>query len=527
MAEQALKEKEKHILLVEDTKSLAYMYQTSLEEKGYKVDSYENAIDALNFLSNNPTDLILLDLKLPDMDGLTVMNELSGRGIETPVIMITGHGSVNTAVEAIKRGARDFLVKPFDVERLFQAVEYELERPVTDTSALHDIAGGGTPTAAATPAEKTPHSDQARRETTVITNTSGLRNFGGFIGTSPIMLKLYDHIEAAAKSNATVFITGESGTGKEVCAEAIHKHSPRADKPFVPINCAAIPRDLMESELFGHVKGAFTGAIADRNGAAALADGGTLFLDEIAEMNPDMQTKLLRFIQNLTFMKVGGSKLEKTDVRIICATNRNPLDEVKSGQFREDLFYRLHVLPIYMPPLRQRGDDVIDIAQVLLSTYAQEEHKRFTGMTQTAEDTLRNYPWPGNIRQLQNVMRNIVVLHDGELVTDRMLPPELLHQHTNRSSYAASPMPTYGETMPTSRAHMPAPQSGIASGLPQTKADIKPLEQVEYEVIQNAIKLCGGNIPQAAAALGVSPSTIYRKKASWDQSTVKINPELE
>jgi two-component system repressor protein LuxO len=240
------------------------------------------------------------------------------------------------------------------------------------------------------------------------------------------------------------------------------------------------------------VKGAFTGAIADRDGAAKLADGGTLFLDEIAEMHPDMQTKLLRFLQNQTFMKVGGNKMEQADVRIICATNRDPLAETRIGRFREDLYYRLHVLPLHMPPLRDRGDDVIDIAEVLVRRYNDEEGKGFKGLSDDAALMLRSYAWPGNIRQLQNIIRHIIVMHDGDLVTKRMLPPILQQQTPSRSPDSPAPARTDGP--------------------------IRPLAEVERETIEHAIAVCGGNIPRAAVMLGISPSTIYRKKLTWDEN---------
>ncbi|HEY0901195.1 MAG TPA: sigma-54 dependent transcriptional regulator, partial [Micavibrio sp.] len=226
-----------------------------------------------------------------------------------------------------------------------------------------------------------------------------------FIGTSAVMQQSYGQIERAAQSAAPVFIMGETGTGKEVCAEAIHRHSPRAQQPFIAINCAAIPRDLLESELFGHVKGAFTGAINDREGAAALAHKGTLFLDEVAEMAPDMQTKLLRFLQNFTFRKVGGNGLEKTDVRIICATNRDPLHEISAGHLRQDLYFRLHVIPLQMPRLQERAEDVLDIAYALMRRYSREERKKFSALSPAVQQFFRQYDWPGNVRQLQNVLR--------------------------------------------------------------------------------------------------------------------------
>jgi DNA-binding NtrC family response regulator len=304
------------------------------------------------------------------------------------------------------------------------------------------------------------------------------------------MQVVYDIIENAAKSSATVFITGESGTGKEICAEAIHRYSNRAGESFIAINCAAIPRELLESELFGHVKGAFTGAIHDREGAVAQADGGTLFLDEIAEMAPDMQTKLLRFLQNLTYRRVGGGKDEKANVRIICATNKDPLEEIRSGSLRQDLYYRLHVVPIHMPPLRQRRNDIIDLADYFLKLYAREEKKSFRSFSPEAERIMIGASWPGNVRQLQNIVRGIVVLHDGQSVTSSMLPPSL------RESGSA--------------AKSPAPDKTRGDG-------VFPLWQVERDAIETAIALCEGNIPKAAAMLEISPSTIYRKKMLWDK----------
>lgn len=337
----------------------------------------------------------------------------------------------------------------------------------------------------------------------------------GFIGTSAVMQALYEQVQNAARSSASVFITGESGTGKDLCAQAIHRYSPRSDKPFVPLNCAAIPRDLLESELFGHVRGAFTGAIADRDGAARLADGGTLFLDEIGDMDPNMQTKLLRFLQDGTFLRVGGSRLEKVDVRIICATNRDPFADMRSGRLREDLFYRLHVLPVAMPPLHTRGDDVIDIAQTLLIAYAGEERKNFTTISPDAEKILRRYDWPGNIRQLQNVIRHAVVMHDGYTLSAEMLP-HYLHEGGN-------PAERRGATLNLGQL------DGSGGAAPVDKANherppVLPLHLSERIAIERAILACSGNIPRAAALLEISPSTIYRKKAQWEQGGGEQTP---
>jgi two-component system repressor protein LuxO len=254
------------------------------------------------------------------------------------------------------------------------------------------------------------------------------------------MRAVYDIIRSVAPSKASVFITGESGTGKELAAEALHKASPRAGKPFIALNCGAIPRDLLESEVFGHVKGAFTGATSDRVGAAKLADGGTLFLDEIGEMPLEMQVKLLRFVQTGTFGAVGSSRLERVDVRFVCATNRDPMLEVQAGRFREDLYYRLYVVPVQLPPLRERGDDVLLVARHFLTQFSREERRRFTGFAPEAERMLMAFSWPGNVRQLQNVVRNIVVLHDGPLVTAAMIPPPV-NRAVLTSAQAVLPTP--------------------------------------------------------------------------------------
>lgn len=419
----------------------------------------------------------MLDVKLPDMDGLEILSRLKDLGFDAPVIVITGHGSIHTAVEAMRLGASDFLVKPFPIEALGDSANRALKNAGLSTKA--DI-GAQSPTDIENASPRKPAVQRA--------------GFGGFIGISPPMQIVYDIIENAAKSSATVFITGESGTGKEICAEAIHRYSKRAKEPFIAINCAAIPRELLESELFGHVKGAFTSAMNDRDGAMTLADGGTLFLDEIAEMAPDMQTKLLRFLQNLTYRKVGGNKTEKANVRIICATNKDPLEEIRRGHLRQDLYYRLHVVPIQMPPLRQRRGDIIDLADYFLRLYAREENKSFRSFSPEAEAVLAGALWPGNVRQLQNIVRGIVVLHDGQVVTSAMLPPSLRE-----------------ETYRTPQGHQ---SQTIQNDYSNT---VSPLWQIERDAIESAIALCEGNIPKAAAMLEISPSTIYRKKMIWDK----------
>ena len=393
------------VLLVEDTPSLARLYAEYLRKLDCEVTIEPIGARALKFIRERTPEVALLDLQLPDMNGLEVLERLQSERAPTGVVVITAHGSVNTAVEAMRLGAYDFLVKPFSADRLLVTVRNTVER--------------------------------LRLERIVETYREdlGRDRFHGFIGGSPAMQAVYHTIESAAASKATVFITGESGTGKEVCAEAIHRASPRRQAPFIALNCGAIPKDLMESEIFGHVKGAFTGAISDRTGAAAKANGGTLFLDEIAEMELALQTKLLRFVQTGTFQKVGETRQESVDIRIICATNRDPLAEVRDGRFREDLYYRLHVVPIQMPPLRERGDDILSVARAFLVAYAREEGKHFRRFTAEAEARLSTYGWPGNVRQLQNVIRNAVVLNDGEEVTQEMLPPPISGTGTGCSQW--------------------------------------------------------------------------------------------
>ena len=455
----------KTVLLVEDSPSLARAYATYLYDEPYEIDIAATGGEALNHLAAGSPDAILLDLKLPDMDGMDILKHIANTRIPSAVVVITAHGSINLAVEAMRDGAFDFLVKPFTGERLIFTLRNALER-----QRLARIV-------------ETYEEDIART------------HFAGFIGASLPMQAVYRIIESAARSTATAFISGESGTGKEVAAEAIHALSPRASGPFVALNCGAIPRDLIESEMFGHMKGAFTGAVADHDGAAQRADGGTLFLDEICEMDLNLQTKLLRFIQTGTFTKVGGTNLDKVDVRFVCATNQDPREAVQSGRFREDLYYRLHVIPIGMPPLRERGEDILLIARKYLNQYAREEGKGFTSFSAEAERVLTGYAWPGNVRQLLNVLRNIAVLHDGEEVTPEMLPEPIR---------PAAAVDDGGNGVASAPAR-PVPD----------EHEIRPLWLVEKDTIENAIAACQGNIPKAAAMLGISPSTIYRKKQSW------------
>jgi two-component system repressor protein LuxO len=457
-----------NVLLVEDSLSLATAYMGYLAKQPYRVTHVMTGREALEVIESQTPNAVLLDLELPDMNGRKILEHIREQAIPTAVIVITAHGSVDVAVEVMRAGAVDFVEKPFTADRLVVTLKNALRR-----QNLEEFV------------------DMHRRD-----------HFHGFVGASLSMQTVYHIIETAAPSKATVFITGESGTGKEVCAQAIHDASPRRGKPFVALNCAAIPRDLMESEIFGHTKGAFTGAVTAREGAAARADGGTLFLDEICEMDLDLQSKLLRFIQTSSFQRVGSNTLKSVDVRFICATNRDPMEEIRAGRFREDLYYRLHVIPIELPPLREREDDVILIARHLLRTYSREEDKRFECFAPETESTLRAFDWPGNVRQLQNVVRNIVVLNDQEIATPSMLPPPLSEVSIATFSAAATAGSQPGN-------------AGATVGLVDA-GTIRPLWQIEKQVIEQTIEHCNGNIPRAAALLEISPSTIYRKRQQWE-----------
>ncbi|MCA1941695.1 MAG: sigma-54 dependent transcriptional regulator [Caenispirillum bisanense] len=463
------------VLMVEDTLSIARMTEAFLTQAGYEVDHVETGRGCLAALEAGLPDAVLLDVRLPDISGLEVLAHIRRAELPVVVIVATAYGSIGMAVEAMQAGADDFLVKPFNADRLKVTLANALERFTL------------------------------KAQVQTLKEDFGRATFHGFIGSSLAMQSVYRIVQAAGPTGATVFVTGESGTGKELAAEALHRQSKRANGPFVAINCGAIPHGLMESEIFGHVKGAFTGAVAARDGAARRADGGTLFLDEICEMEPALQTKLLRFLQTGTYMRVGGEVLEKVDARIVCATNRDPLKEVEEGRFREDLYYRLHVIPLHLPALRERDGDVLEIARSLLARFSAQEGKAFEGFTPEAEDLLLRYPWPGNVRQLQNVILNAVVLNDGPLVAAEMLPPPV-------NSRGSLPGQVNRATLPPLRA---VDGGGGARSEAGTEA-IKPLWQVEKDAIEAAITAFDGNIPRAAAALGISASTIYRKKAAWE-----------
>lgn len=479
--------KQQSLLMVEDSLSMAAVYKAYLKDTDYSVRIVTDLVGARNEIERLRPDILMLDVELPDGSGLDLLSEVKQGNDKTEVVMMTAHGSSDMAVKAIDDGAFDFLTKPFDAARLMVTLDNARK-----------------------------HQDLNRR---VEAYSSFDRDrYCNFIGHSLPMQAVYRVIDSLAASTATAFIIGESGTGKELAAEAIHERSDRADKSFHALNCGAIPSELMESELFGHIKGAFTGATSDRDGAAAVANGGTLFLDEICEMDLELQKKLLRFLQTGTYQKVGSNKLETVDIRFVCATNKDPMNEVRAGRFREDLYYRLHVVPLQLPPLRQRDEDIELLANYFLKQFSERDGKEFSSFAPDAIAGINNYSWPGNVRELQNAVQNIVVLNQGKKVERAMLPPSIL-------GIASEPLASAFETAPAmSHMEVNAPQQATAysasnheTAPAQTAEQIQPLWLAEKQVIERAIDLCGGSVNRAAGKLEVAPSTLYRKIQSWNE----------
>ncbi len=469
----------KTILIVEDIASLSMAYAAQLEGAGFAciiADTGKGALDQLAE-SGDRISAVMLDLQLPDVDGLTMLQANPDIAKNWPVVVATADGSINRAIEAMRLGAYDFLVKPMAPSRLISIMK-----------SATDAAGAKPLPLPAKVAAKSPD------------------GFLGFVGTCPAMQAVYRQIENVSRSRATVFITGESGTGKEVCAEAIHKASPRAAKPFIAINCGAIPENLLESELFGHLKGSFTGAVSDRVGAVQAAVGGTLFLDEICEMELKLQVKLLRFLQTGAVQRVGSSQIEDVDVRIVCATNRNPSAEVAAGRFREDLYYRLAVVPLELPPLRERSGDIEKLANAFLQRFSSEEGKTFHAVSKQFARALTQHNWPGNVRELQNLIRRAAVMFDGPDLPFEALPRVALPISAPNPAAPFKSEPTPSDTAPKARPDMMT-LINCLNGL--------TLDEIERIAIDSAIDRAGGSLPVAARNLGVSPSTLYRKREKW------------
>jgi len=465
----------KRVLIADDELNMRRVLEAILRREGYDVLTAANGIDALAGM-NRDVHTVITDLKMPGLDGMGLLKKLSADYPDVPVVMITAHGSVENAVEAVKLGAFDYLEKPFEQEQIRQVVAKALS-----TFAL------------------------ARRDARP-DETAGRGRFR-LIGESSAIKQIYGVVEKVANTPSTVLITGESGTGKELIARALHENSSRHGAPFIKINCAAIPKTLMESELFGYDKGAFTGAVGAKPGRFELAHGGTLFLDEIGEIPIEMQVKLLRVLQESEFERVGGIKTIKVDVRLVTATNRDLLQEIGAGSFREDLFYRLNVVPIHIPPLRERREDIPLLADHFIAKFNERLRKQIEGISPEAIERLVAHPWPGNIRELENLMERTVLFCEGPQIGVADLPPEISHLAPLAASHLQP-------AAPAAHADEAARVVPLGAGLAASslkEAVRAQTERVERELIQRALDETGGNVTQAARKLKISRKSLQTK----------------
>lgn len=480
------------VLFVDDEPAIL----RSLERIGSKVDAViltaSSGQRALDIINECPVDIIVSDLKMPNMNGNQLLEQVAQIHPETVRIVLTGHGDMDMVINSINTGhIWGFLHKPWD--------NFELIVKLKQALQLQQVL-----------AERT-----LMRRTIDQYQKYHKAKFEGFIGDSVPMQFVYSCIEQSAPSSASVFITGPSGSGKEVAAQAIHRLSKRKNGPFIALNCAAIPSELMESEIFGHIKGAFSGAVSNRDGAASLADGGSLFLDEIGEMDISLQAKLLRFIQTGCFQKVGSGKEEKVDIRFISATNRDPQVAITEHKLREDLFYRLNVISIALPPLNERDNDIVQLAEYFLSHFSEIEGKVFAGFSSGAEKLIKSYLWPGNVRQLMNIIHSSTVMSEGPLITENIIVQQLGRQYKQVDS------PSTTKTNSIASSNITSNQSTFGQSAPTSPSSIITLAEVEKVAIEQAIEMCQDNIVKAASELGVSPSTLYRKMQQWQTSTIE------
>lgn len=440
----------KKILIADDEKNMIWALKKALENEEYKLITASNGEEAVNKVKISTPDLVLMDLKMPIKDGMTALKEIKTLDPNVPVIMLTAHGTIESAIEAMKIGALDYISKPFDVEELKLQIRKAL-----------DIRG---------------------MKNQIDLLTEELKNKTGkvIVGKSTKMKDVLDLVDKVAKSNATVLITGESGTGKELVANAIHFNSDRKDKPYIKVNCGAIPETLVESELFGHERGAFTGAVSSKAGKFERADGGTVFLDEVGELIPSVQVKLLRVLQEREIERVGGTETVKVDVRVLAATNKDLRKMVDDGLFREDLYYRLDVIPIEIPALRDRREDIPELIDYFISKFCREMARTKLDVSKESLDLLSSYDWKGNIRELENVVERIVILSSGNSVDPEDLPKEIRYQNNSSKLFEL-------------------PEDGIE------------LEEVEKSLIIQSLKKSDYNQTKAAQLLGITRHTlIYR-----------------
>jgi len=436
------------VLVIDDEPVLQDVLLNLLGPKGYDVQGAMTAADGLRLVQEEDPDIVLLDLMLPDRGGLDILPEILAIDSEIPVIVITAYSSIETAIQAIQLGAFHYLPKPFKNDEVLHLARQAAERR------------------------------QLQRENRKLRDR--LEGAGEFTGVSRRIRETFHILQRAAPARSNILITGESGTGKELAARAIHRLSPRAHGPFVPVHTSAIPGDLLESTLFGHVKGAFTGAIASRKGLFESAEGGTLFLDEVGTISQDTQTKLLRVIQEREIRRVGGLENLKVDVRLVAATNVNLWDKVQSGDFREDLYYRLNVITVEMPPLRERKEDIPLLAMRFLKTFAEENERPVSGFTPAALDIMSEYAWPGNVRELENAIERAVVLCSGEMIDVDVLP----------------------QALQPDRDLLPRPE------VPEEGLDYREaVARFQARLVKKALERSGGVQRQAAKLLGLSPTT--------------------
>jgi two-component system, NtrC family, response regulator len=450
------------ILVVDDEKNYTAVLSAVLEEDGFDTFMANSGAQALEVLKKEEISLVISDMKMPAMDGLTLLEKIKKRVPDMPVIIMTAHGTVDKAVEAMQKGAYTFILKPFDNERLVMYAHkaLELHRLVKDNQRLqHEVES------------------QYR--------------FDNIIGKSPLMKNVFKTISKVGPTSATVLILGESGTGKELVAKSIHFNSPRRNKPIVAVNCAALAENLLESELFGHEKGAFTGAVARKKGRFELADGGTIFLDEIGELPPSLQVKLLRVLQEKTIERVGGTLPIPVDIRIIAATHRSLKQEIEEGRFREDLFYRLNVVKIQLPPLKQRPEDIHLLIDHFLHKYSAERPagNAITKVDPAVERLFHDYHWPGNVRELENVIERIMVLCSGPTITEADLPTEL-RDHVRNTLHL--------------------------EGIPADATLYETLTMVEQRMIIRAMKMAGNVQTKAAEILGIGKSGLNQKLKKYN-----------
>jgi len=448
------------ILIVEDEKNMVWALTNALKQDGYHIESVLRGDQAISAIEKLNPDLVLLDIKLPGKDGIAVLNEIRKSGNDVPVIMMTAHGTLDTAIQAIKLGATDYLSKPFDLEEMKITVKKALQFGEM-TKEIHFLK------------------DELNK---------GLKDT--IIGSSEKMKDLLQVAEQVALSDATVLITGESGTGKEVIADFIYKSSTRADAPFVKVNCGALTETLLESELFGHEKGAFTGAVGRKPGRFERADGGTIFLDEIGEIPLSIQVKLLRVLQQKEFERVGGTETLTSDVRIIAATNRELAEMVKEGSFREDLYYRLNVIPLEIPPLRDRKEDVPLLLEYFIKKFAEKMKREKLKIDESAMQCLVNYSWKGNIRELENLVERMVILSRGSEIKLDDLPKEVKVKEDKESPFYL-------------------PDDGIK------------LDEVEKDLIAQAMHRTGYNQTKAAKLLGISRHTLLYRLEKYEMKKLE------